>query len=223
MSYIYMKSLEKKAEKYDKGIKTLTLGKLPKIKQYIVENYINVNDNILDIGMGTGTFAILCAKKGAKVTGIDYSEKMLKVAKKNINDEGINGAINVIKMPVIDLDKNISDKSFNKVVSILCFSELYSKEQDYALDQILRIIEDNGEFILVDEVKPKNLWKRILYFIIRIPLAFINFLKTHVSTKPLKNFEEKLEEHNFQVIEEKFYLLDTLKLMRIKKLIIEEE
>ena len=29
-----MKSLEHKAEKYDKGIKLITLGKLPKIKQF---------------------------------------------------------------------------------------------------------------------------------------------------------------------------------------------
>ena len=73
MSYVYMKSLENKAEKYDKGIRVLTLGKLPKIKKYISENYVEKDDTLLDIGMGTGTFTILCAKKGAKVTGIDYS------------------------------------------------------------------------------------------------------------------------------------------------------
>ena len=84
-------------------------------------------------------------------------------------------------------------------------------------------MKDHGEFILVDEVKPKRIWKKILYFIIRIPIAFINFLKAHISTKPLKNFEERLEEHNFQVVEEKLYLLDTLKLMRIKKKTINKE
>jgi len=75
MSYVYMKALEKKAEKYDKGINYLTLGRLPKIKMYISDNLMHKNENVLDIGMGTGTFAILCAKKGANVTGIDYSEK----------------------------------------------------------------------------------------------------------------------------------------------------
>lgn len=212
-----MKSLENKAEKYDKGIRVLTLGKLPKIKQEILENYIKKGDTLLDIGMGTGTFTVLCAKKGAQVTGIDYSEKMLEVAKKNMEKEGLNCAINVIKMPVVDLDKSFSDKSFDKITAILCFSEFYLKEQDYALDQIFRILKDNGEFILVDEVKPRKLMKRILYSIIRIPLAFINFLKVHISTKSLKNFEERLEEHNFQIIEEKLYLVDTLKLMRVKK------
>ncbi len=33
MSYVYMKALESKAAKYDRGIKFLTLGNLPKIKK----------------------------------------------------------------------------------------------------------------------------------------------------------------------------------------------
>ena len=218
-----MKSLEKKAEKYDKGIKTLTLGKLPKIKKYIADNYIKENETLLDIGMGTGTFTVLCAKKGAKVTGIDYSEKMLEVAKKKIEEKGLDGSINIIKMPVVELDKKFSDKSFDKITAILCFSEFYIKEQDYALDQIFRILKDTGEFILVDEVKPEKIRKKILYFIIKIPIAFVNFIKVHVSTKPLKNFEDRLKEHNFQIIEKKLYLLDTLKLMRIKKHMNEED
>ncbi len=223
MSYVYMKALENKAEKYDKGIKLLTLGKLPKIKQEIVDNYIEKNNILLDIGMGTGTFTILCAKKGAQVTGIDFSEKMLEIANRHIKDEELNGTINIIKMPIVNLDKQFSDNSFDKITSILCFSELYQKEQDYALDQIARILKDNGEFILVDEVKPKNILKKILYFMIRIPISLINFLKAHISTKPLKNFEEKISEHNFQVIEEKLYLLDTLKLIRIKKNLANKE
>ena len=217
MSYVYMKALEKKAEKYDRGIRILTFGKLPKIKQEIAENYIQLNDKLLDIGMGTGTFTILCAKRGAQVTGIDFSEKMLKVAQENINNAGVDEKIQVIRMPIINLDKQFLDKSFDIITAILCFSELYSKEQDYALDQIFRILKDDGQFILVDEVKPKNFSKKILYFIIRIPIAFINFLKAHISTKRLKNLEEKLVGHKFTIIEQKLYLYDSLILMRLKK------
>ncbi len=219
MSYVYMKALETKAEKYDKGIKNITLGRLPKIKTYIVDNLVYKNENLLDIGMGTGTFAILCAKKGVNVTGIDYSEKMLEVAKKNIEQEGLTEGIQIIKMPIIelDLDETFSEKSFDKITAMLSFSELYQKEQDYALSQIYRILKEDGEFILVDEVKPKKLWKKIVYFIIRIPLVLITFLKSQLTTKRLKDIEKRLEAHNFKIIEEKLYLLDTLKLFRTKK------
>ena len=217
MSYVYMKSLENKAEKYDKGIKTLTLGKYPKIKKYIADNYLNKNESLLDIGMGTGTFAILAAKKGLKVTGIDYSEKMLEVAKKNIQEQKLEGQIITKRMPVINLDIEFEDESFDKVTAMLSFSELYQKEQDYSLKHIYRILKENGEFILVDEVKPKKFWKKVVYFIIRIPLVLITFLKSQLTTKPLKDIEKRLENNNFEIVEEKLYLLDTLKLFRIKK------
>ncbi|MFX0008696.1 MAG: corrinoid protein-associated methyltransferase CpaM [Candidatus Hermodarchaeota archaeon] len=219
MSYIYMKALEKKAEKYDKGINYLTLGYLPKIKKYISDTFIKKNDTLLDIGMGTGTFAILCAKKGAKFTGIDYSEKMLEVANENIEKEKLTESIQIIKMPVIELDERFSDLSFDKVTAILSFSEFYNDEQDFCLKQINRILKDNGEFILVDEVKPKKLWKKLAYFFVRIPLVIITYFKAQITTKPLKNIEEKFKEHNFSLIEERYYLLDTLKLFRLKKII----
>jgi len=213
-----MKALEKKAEKYDKGIKNLTLGRLPKIKKYILDNLVNKDETVLDIGMGTGTFAILCAKKGAKVTGIDYSEKMLEVAKRNIELEGLTESLQIIKMPVIELDEKFSDKSFDKITAILSFSEFYRDEQDFCLKQINRILKDDGEFILVDEVKPKKVWKKIVYFFIRIPLVIITYFKSQLTTKSLKNLEERLESYKFSLIEEKNYLLDTLKLFRLKKI-----
>ena len=217
MSYVYMKSLERKAEKYDNGISTITLGKLPKIKQFIVNSYLKSGDNLLDIGMGTGTFAVLCAKKGVNVIGIDFSDKMLQIANKHIKSESLNDLITIIKMPAVDLDERFSNNSFDKITAILSFSEFYFKEQDYVLTQIFRILKNDGEFILVDEVKPKKLWKRMIYFTIRIPLSLIVFIKSHITTNSLKNIEQRLKDHNFQIIEEKLYLLDTLKLLRAKK------
>ncbi|MFX1478854.1 MAG: corrinoid protein-associated methyltransferase CpaM [Promethearchaeota archaeon] len=217
MSYVYMKALEKKAEKYDKGIKNLTLGRLPKIKKHIADNLVHKNENLLDIGMGTGTFAILCAKRGAIVTGIDSSGKMLEVAKKKIKQEGLNETIQIIKIPVIELDNQFVNSTFDKIVAILSFSEFYQKEQDFCLEQINRLLKDDGEFILVDEVKPKKIWKRIIYFLIRIPLLIITYFESQLTTKSLKNMEERLERHNFSIIEEKSYLLDSLKLFRLRK------
>ncbi len=217
MSYVYMKALEKKAEKYNKGINYLTLGRLPKIKTYISDYLINKNDKVLDIGMGTGSFAILCAKKGVNITGIDVSEKMLEVAKKEIKQEGLTESIQIVKMPVIEIDEKFSDNSFDKITAILSFSEFYQDEQDFCLKQIYRMLKAGGEFILVDEVKPKKIWKKIIYFFVRIPLVIITYFKSQLTTNYLKNVEKRLESHNFSLIEEKYYLLDTLKLFRLKK------
>ncbi|MFW9879691.1 MAG: class I SAM-dependent methyltransferase, partial [Candidatus Thorarchaeota archaeon] len=71
--------------------------------------------------------------------------------------------------------------------------------------------------ILVDEVKPRKFWKKIVYFFIRIPLKIITYFKTQLTTKSLENIEKRLEDYNFFLIEERYYLLDSLKLFRLKK------
>ncbi|MHA1273124.1 MAG: corrinoid protein-associated methyltransferase CpaM, partial [Promethearchaeota archaeon] len=174
-------------------------------------------DKLLDIGMGTGTFAVLAAKKGADVIGIDISEKMLKVASERIRNEELTEKIKIIKMPVVELDNTFENEIFDKVIAILSFSEFYEKEREFCIKQIYRILKENGEFILVDEVKPRKFFKKIVYFLIRIPLAFITFLKAHVSTSALKKVEDKLVSNGFNIIEKKFFLFDSLELIRAKK------
>jgi len=212
-----MKALERKAEKYDAGMQTLTLGRLTMIREYVAENLVQSGDRLLDIGMGTGKFAILGAKKGATVTGIDNSEKMLAVARSNLASEGLTEEVTLIHLPIVELDKQFSDHTFNKITAILVFSELYQQEREFCLDQITRLLEDEGEFIIVDEVRPRSLWKRIVFYIVRIPLAIATYFKAQLTTHPLSHMTDLVKEYGFEIIEERFYLLDTLQLLRLRK------
>jgi len=218
MSYVFMKALENKATKYDKGIKFLTLGNLPKIKKLIVESYLTFSEHILDIGMGTGTFAVLAAlRKKVNVIGIDQSVKMLEIAKLNINEAKVQEFVHPMLLSVIEMDTEFLEETFDKVIAILSLSEMYQNEQDFCLRQIYRVLKHEGQLILVDETIPRKWWKKFLYFTIRLPLAFITYLFTNLSTKPLKNIDDRLLENNFILIEEKKYLLDSLSLIRVKK------
>jgi ubiquinone/menaquinone biosynthesis C-methylase UbiE len=218
LSSVYMKALEHKAEKYDTGMQTLTLGRLAMIKQYIAENFVQSGDRLLDIGVGTGTFAIAASNRGARVTGIDSSEKMLAVAQSNLASEGLAEGVILIRIPIVELDKQFPDHSFNKITAMLVFSELYHQEQEFCLDQITRLLEEKGEFILVDEVRPRRLWKRIAFYIVRIPLAIATYFKSQLTTHPLSHMTDMVKEHGFEVIEERYYLFDTLQLLRLRKL-----
>jgi len=88
MSTAFMKILESAPERYDAGINILTLGRLGCLKQDIVNEFIAKDDKVLELGCGTGSLAILCARKGAEVTGIDLSPKMLAIAHRKINKAG---------------------------------------------------------------------------------------------------------------------------------------
>ena len=81
MSFVYMKILESRPERYDIGMGLLTLGTLTKIKQQIAE-HTHFGDQVLDLGCGTGTLAQMCIERGAQVTGVDANNSMLSVAKK---------------------------------------------------------------------------------------------------------------------------------------------
>ena len=70
---------------YDKLAFEQSLGTryLSKIEtNFVLENCpIKKGEKILDMGIGTGRFASLLAKKGASIEGIDISEKMINKAK----------------------------------------------------------------------------------------------------------------------------------------------
>ncbi len=217
MSYVYMKSLENRAQKYDEGINLLTLGKYSNIQRFVSNYYLNKGEALLDLGVGTGTFAILAAQKGVKVTGVDSSDKMLAMARKKIKKANLDNSIELMEIPIINLELYFQENSFDKVTAMLTFSELYEKEQDYCLEQIHRVLKEGGELIIIDEVLPKKFWKRALYYLIRFPTAIITYLLSRLSTKPLKDLERKLDAHHFNIVETKLFLLDTLTLYKIKK------
>ena len=50
----------------------------------IIKKFHTPNIKILDIGCGTGEHTLELLKKGYKVTGIDFSNEMLKIAKKKL-------------------------------------------------------------------------------------------------------------------------------------------
>jgi len=216
-SYVLMKILESSERRYDTGINLLTFGNERKVKGEIVSKFISENDHVFEIGVGTGTLAILCARKGAYVRGIDVSKKMLKIAERKIREANLTGRIKLEEMSIVEMDRHVPEGSYDKVVGTFVFSELSEAEQRFALKESYRILKPGGKIIILDEVVPQSLWKRILYYLIRLPLELVTYVLTQTATKPLKNIEEKLSEAHFRVEFISLYLLDSLKLIVASK------
>ena len=68
--------------------------------------------DILDVGTGTGYFAILLAEKGHALTGIDLTESMLGEAEKAAADSGVSIAF----MQEDAQDTRFEDESFDAIV-----------------------------------------------------------------------------------------------------------
>ncbi len=187
-----MKILESAPSRYDKGIQILTLGKLNKYYDDLI-SHIEKGQNILDIGCGTGVLTLKAARIGAKVKGIDVNSQMLEIAQKRVAAANLTQNIKLSEMGVGELE-NEESGSYDTVMSGLCFSELSDDEIVYTLNEVKRILKPGGILLIADEVSPKNILKKIINLIIRVPLVIITYLITQTTTNAVKNLLEKIQE-----------------------------
>ena len=99
---------------------------------------------ILDLGCGFGEHCMEYVAKGAeKVVGVDISEKMLEVAKKENSDPKIT----YLLMPMEDIG-NINEK-FDVVISSLAFH--YVEDFTGVVKNIHDLLEEGGVFVFSQE------------------------------------------------------------------------
>ena len=103
---------------------------------------------VLDIGTGPGFFTIILEELGyTTITGIDVSEKMLEVAKENIQKYGKNNSsIQLIQMDAQRLE--FKSESFDIIVSRNLTWNLEKPQQAYS--EWLRVLKPNGTLFIFD-------------------------------------------------------------------------
>jgi len=212
-SYIFMKILESRPERYDSGINFLSGGHAAKIKKKIVNEYVKPGMQLLDIGCGTGTFIEYAAKAGARVKGIDISDTMLEVAKKRILKNGWQGRVEVYNISAAELDPLFKENSFDLIVSTLVFSELYTEERALVLQQVRKLLKPDGKLIIAGEIRPRNFIKRTLHFLVRMPLAVLTYIVAQTGTKPMTGIEEEVSNSGFSIVSEEHSFLDSFILL----------
>ncbi len=108
----------------------------------------NQQHNVLDIGTGPGFFTIILEELGYNsITGLDVSEKMLEVAKGNIQKYGKeNSRIQLLQMDAQNLE--FDPESFDIIVSRNLTWNLQNPQQAYS--EWLRVLKPNGSLLIFD-------------------------------------------------------------------------
>lgn len=122
------------------------------IKKFAINSLKSNHNKILDVCTGTGDIAIMLAKKfpNASITALDFSLEMLKIAKtksKNLNINYISG--NAIDMQFLD-------NSFD--LCTISFGLRNLPDINTAIREIHRVLDKNGELLIIDLGKPKIKW-----------------------------------------------------------------
>lgn len=219
-----MKALESAPERYDRGIDWLGWGRLDGVRTKIADIAEAEGERVLDIGVGTGTQALMIAERGLSVVGIDHSPGMLSIARKKLekkrseSDESSEAAsrVELMQKSAVELDE-FPRESFGLVTSTLVFSELYESEQRYVLANAFRVLKPGGALILADEVVPESRLKRLAHAIISAPLKVLTYLLTQTSTRPTHGLVGIVEDAGFVIETVESYQLDSFQMIRARK------
>ena len=113
-------------------------------------------------------------------------------------------------MSAMELEREDAE-SYDVIMAGLFFSELNDDKIDYVLKEIRRILRPGGFLLVVDEVVPKNIFKRVIWWLIRSPLTIIVYFVTGTRTRTLSDLPKKIKKQGF--------IIESMRLNRIENLI----
>ncbi len=102
---------------------------------------------VLDIGCGWGGMAIYLAEHyGAKVTGITLSEEQATLARKKVDDAGVNDLVSIELVDYRDFAK--AGRRFDRIVSVGMFEHVGQPQFETFFEAAASLLRDDGTMLL---------------------------------------------------------------------------
>jgi ubiquinone/menaquinone biosynthesis C-methylase UbiE len=199
-SFVFMKLLETRASRYDRGMRLLTFGRIGGLYRAIA-GHIPPGSEVLEIGCGTGGLTAELAGRGCRVTAVDRSPQMLAIAARKLAEIDTAASPRLLPLSITGLDRTFGAGAFDYVVSCLVLSELTATEERYALDCSVRLLRPGGGLVIADEVLPANPVRRVIYHATRLPVAALAYLLTQTSSHHLRDIDGKLRSRGLEAVE----------------------
>jgi len=137
------------------------------------------DQRILDVCCGTGNFCIKLAKMGCKVTGIDISEKMLKMAKEKIEIEKTLD-IKILKGDCTTI--LLKNNYYDSIISMAGFE--FIKSPKNAFSNLMKYLKPYGS-LTIGTIQKDSQWQKLYSSLKGSVYEHANFL----SIDDIKNFD----------------------------------
>jgi ubiquinone/menaquinone biosynthesis C-methylase UbiE len=149
---------------YDRFVALHSSDKQGKLRSYLAEKTnATQGDRVLDICTGTGSLLRSLTqrvKERGIVIGLDFSIGMLEAAKTKSSD--LN---NVYLLQADASALPFKENVFHVVTCSHAFYELKGETQEHCMEEVGRVLKQQGSFLIMEHDIPKNPVIRMLYYI----------------------------------------------------------
>jgi len=173
---------------------------LKKLEMKLLLNKVPANSKILDLGCGNGvTLNTIVEKKECKGVGLDFSYKMLEIAKKDAVVRKIDNLVEYIQGDLLNVTNDLG--IFDCIITQRSLINLDSTEEQYKVFNIIKsLLKRNGLYIMIESFNDglnriNKLRKKLNLYLMEKP-----WHNTFFNENDVKKWESKeiiLEEINY--------------------------
>lgn len=119
----------------------------PKELQEVIEKKIITGGTALDVGCGTGNYSFYLAQYGFRVTGVDFSENALQIARER--NKKLQLPVTFMKVDVTKLQKSFPDNSFDFILDYSLLHHLRPSITNPYVKQFNHLLKKGGKLLFV--------------------------------------------------------------------------
>jgi demethylmenaquinone methyltransferase/2-methoxy-6-polyprenyl-1,4-benzoquinol methylase len=148
---------------YDAMNRVMTAGLDGRWRRRAVAEVVWPGDRVLDACCGTGDFAVEAERRGGRVVGLDFSERMLERARRK------SGTIEWVQGDALELP--FGDGEFD--AATVGFGVRNLADLERGLAELLRVLRPGGRLAVLEITRPRGLLRPFfrLWLDVLVPLA----------------------------------------------------